>query len=86
MDPTYKGFNLDDFMQAISAIATWNAKGRNKRHITVQDRINVMVESSFNTTKAHIDQIRNEIEVKRLELLTEKQNIDVEKAELAFHA
>lgn len=45
-----------------------------------------MVESSFNTTKAHIDQIRNEIEVKRLELLTEKQNIDVEKAELAFHA
>ena len=84
MDQTYDGFNLDDFMQAISVIAVWNAKGRNERHITVQDRINAMIESSFNTSKAHIDQIRNEIEVQRLELLTERQNIEVEKAELAF--
>ena len=71
-------------MQAISVIAVWNAKGRNERYITVQDRINAMIESSFNTSKAHIDQIRNEIEVQRLELLTERQNIEVEKAELSF--
>ena len=49
-----------------------------------QDRVKFMIESGFNATKAHIDQIRNEIEVKRLELLTERQTIDGDKAELDF--
>lgn len=34
-----------------------------------------MINSTFHETKAHLDQIRNEVEVQRLELLQERELI-----------
>ena len=28
LDPTYEGFNLDDFMRAVQTLAVWNIQGR----------------------------------------------------------
>ena len=40
------------------------------------ERVRVMIESGYQDTRAHIDKIRNEIEVTRLELLTERNLLD----------
>jgi len=85
LDPSYSGINLDDFITALSALAAWRIKGRTEedvaRPITLQERVKVMIESSFNTTKASIDSIRNEIEVERLQLLSQRNEFEAEKAE-----
>ena len=28
LDPTYEGFNLDDFMRVVQTLAVWNIQGR----------------------------------------------------------
>ena len=43
-----------------------------------------MINRGFNSTKDSIDVIRNEVEVERLELLTQSQLIEQQKSELAF--
>ena len=91
VDPSYNGFNLDEFMQGVSVLAAWNVKGRSEHDssrgassITPQDRVNAMVDTSFNTTKVHLDELRNEVEVARLQVLAEKQLIEAQQSELAF--
>ena len=39
------------------------------------EQISGMINSTFHETKAHLDQIRNEVEVQRLELLQERELI-----------
>ena len=43
-----------------------------------------MIDSGFSSAKAHLDKIRNEVEVQRLELLAEKQLIEAQKSELHY--
>lgn len=70
LDPSYMGINLDDFISTIKNMAAWRVKGRTEddivKPISLMDRVKVMIESSFNATKASIDNIRNEVEVQRL--------------------
>lgn len=44
----------------------------------------MMIESSFNATKASIDAARNEVEVHRLQNLSDRNQIEADKAEIAF--
>lgn len=88
LDTSYNGMNLDDFMTAVSTMATWRVKGRTEedvaRPVTMQERIKVMIESSFSATKVSIDSVRNEIEVERLQLLAQKNEFEADKAEHSF--
>jgi len=43
-----------------------------------------MINSSFEATHNNIDQIRNEVQVHRLELLAERQLIEAHRSELEF--
>ena len=43
-----------------------------------------MINTSFDDTHTHIDQIRNEVQVHRLELLAERQLIEAHRSELEF--
>jgi len=49
-----------------------------------EERVRVMINSGFQTAKAQLDEIRNEVELHRLELLAERQAIDAQKSELHF--
>lgn len=49
-----------------------------------EERVRVMVDTSFQSQKAQMDKIRNEVEIQRLELLAERQAIDAAKSELHF--
>ena len=41
-----------------------------------------MIDSGFSSAKANLDKIWNEVEQKRLEVLTEREKLDKEQAEL----
>ena len=78
-------------MQAIQTVASMHVQGRAQLEqeigapqMTPQDKIKVCIESSFNNAKSQIDQMRNEVEVHRLQLVQERQAIDADKAEFIF--
>ena len=91
LDSTYQGFNLDDFMQTVQTLAAWNTQGRTDndlpgggRPITDADRVRVMIDSGFNSSRAQMDKIRNEVEVQRLEILAERQLVEQKQADLEY--
>jgi len=43
-----------------------------------------MIQEGFKNCKDHIDKIRNEIEVQRLQLLQEKELLDAKRSEMEF--
>lgn len=45
-----------------------------------------MIQQGFKHAKDHIDQIRNDIEVQRLQLLQERELLDAKKSEMDFEA
>ena len=51
--------------------------------LTNEDRVKLMIETGYAATKAHVDQIRNEVEAQRMELITERERIEAAQAELA---
>lgn len=100
LNPEQEGFNLEEFMRALSILETWNVHGKTVatpgqevsaveagsdeiRLLTNEDRVKLMIETGYAATKAHVDQIRNEVEAQRLELLTERERIEAAQAELA---
>ena len=70
-DATYEGFTFDDFMRTVSTLTAWNAQGRAGPQ-SDDNRVKGMIDEGYSATRSHIDQIRNEIEVHRLELLAER--------------
>ena len=47
------------------------------RLLTNEERVKLMIETGYAATQAHVNQIRNEVEAQRLELLTERERIEV---------
>lgn len=76
-------------MRAVQAICAWHAEERDAQTgpaggQSQADRIRVLIESGFSATMANIDQIRNEVEVQRLQFLAERQFLEQKQAELEF--
>lgn len=83
LDPDYEGFNLDDFMRTVSSLAAWHQGGRpaslsqsEQQNMSNEERVRVMIDQGFSSTKAQLDKIRNEVEIARLEILAERQAIE----------
>lgn len=49
-----------------------------------EERVRVMIDTGFSSAKAHLDKIRNEVEIARLEIMAERQAIDAQKSELHY--
>ena len=65
IDPDYEGFNLDDFMQAMTSLAAWHKEGRpadSNATMSNEERVRVMINSSFSAAKANLDRMRNDLE------------------------
>lgn len=100
LNPEYEGFNLDDFMRSIQTLAAFNAQGRSfddvfQGDLEVQHNkgkgndnrgrtVDQMIQEGFKHAKDHIDEIRNEIEVQRLELIQERDLMSAKRSEMDF--
>ena len=77
-------------MRAVQTLAVWNIQGRTDndlpghRPITDTERIRVMVDNGYNSSRAQLDSIRNEVEVQRLQILAERQLVEQKQAELEY--
>ena len=71
LDSRYEGFTFDDFIRMVKTLSAWNVQGRADT-ISNDDRVRNMIDGGYKSTKTHIDQIRNEIEVHRLELMSQR--------------
>lgn len=77
----------------METLAAWNAQGRKRPdgddaaldEVQRNDkRVTKMIVHGYADTQAHISQIRNEIEVQRLELLAERQYLETQRAEMDY--
>ena len=84
LNPEYEGYSLDDFMRAITSLSAWHKEGRPlaSEEKSNEERVHAMIDSGFSSAKANLDKIWNEVEQKRLEVLTEREKLDKEQAEL----
>ena len=60
-------------MQGMQNLAAWHVQGRasddipgGAKGISDDEKVKAMIDSGYSGTRAHIDRIRNEIEVQRL--------------------
>lgn len=70
-DQTYSGFSSGDFMNAVITLTAWHTQGR-QPGLSSSDKVKAMIEEGYSGSRANIDRIRNEIEVSRLALLSER--------------
>ena len=83
LNPEYEGYNLDDFMRTMTSLAAWHKIGRpvgapdaqEQEHAQNKERVRVMIDTGFGTAKAHQDQVLNDVEMERLALLAEREQL-----------